>query len=674
MTRAPPFARLDAERPARAPLVRLTAFGALGLYGILRWEQLLTPAPSGRLIGLLALALALTAVATVGPHNRALTIAGVVIAALVGLAITGIPVAWMTHVRIAVIGNAIGNGLGALPRVLVPYNGINEWVRIVTLLGAAVLLLGAAAALALAPRPLNDARRLAAALPLIALAVVPSTLAKPHAPYLQGVILLVLLAAFAWGERIRLRRTASAAALLALAGAVAVAAAPSLDPRHPWWNYQAVAGSFAPGHVESFDWTQRYGPLNWPRTGREVLDVKAQRPDYWKAEDLTVFDGHGWVSGTVQLDDAFVGVDPAQAARFTQTLQVTIGAMQTNDVIGSGASAQPAHLSTVVLPGSAPGTWTSGETLGPGDSYTVRTYSPHPSASELGSISSDAAGAMPSAAYRAIELPATATVAAQPVLFAPYGSQASLEAIPGLSADQSLALLESSPYGRAFALARRLAVGTSTPYAYVAAVEHLLMEGFRYDESPPASAYPLLSFLFKDKIGYCQQFAGAMALLLRLGGIPARVAVGFTTGALNATTHEYVVTDFDAHAWVEAWFPHYGWVAFDPTPTAAPARGGQATLPVLRGSRTRAAKPRANRRPEPGSAARAARGTAHHSGGASTWPLLGVLAVAIALATVLLTLMGRRREPSADELLAELRARAQALRPSRHGRHDPCRA
>ena len=69
-----------------------------------------------------------------------------------------------------------------------------------------------------------------------------------------------------------------------------------------------------------------------------------------------------------------------------------------------------------------------------------------------------------------------------------------------------------------------------------------------------------------------------MALLLRMGGVPARVATGFTTGAYDSNTKSWFVTDVDAHAWVEAWFPHYGWVTFDPTPAAAPARGGHAPI------------------------------------------------------------------------------------------------
>src|SRR5262249_13721566 len=63
------------------------------------------------------------------------------------------------------------------------------------------------------------------------------------------------------------------------------------------------------------------------------------------------------------------------------------------------------------------------------------------------------------------------------------------------------------------------------------------------------------------------------ALLLRMAGIPARVATGFSTGAIDTQTGEYVVRDFDAHSWVEVFYPGWGWVTFDPTPAASPARG-----------------------------------------------------------------------------------------------------
>ena len=62
-----------------------------------------------------------------------------------------------------------------------------------------------------------------------------------------------------------------------------------------------------------------------------------------------------------------------------------------------------------------------------------------------------------------------------------------------------------------------------------------------------------------------------MALMLRMGGVPARVASGFSPGSYNSERKDYVVRDTDAHSWVEAYFPPYGWVTFDPTPAASPA-------------------------------------------------------------------------------------------------------
>jgi protein-glutamine gamma-glutamyltransferase len=54
-----------------------------------------------------------------------------------------------------------------------------------------------------------------------------------------------------------------------------------------------------------------------------------------------------------------------------------------------------------------------------------------------------------------------------------------------------------------------------------------------------------------------------------MGGVPAEVAAGFTPGSLDKKIHKWTVSDTDAHAWVEAWFPSYGWVRFDPTPPSA---------------------------------------------------------------------------------------------------------
>jgi len=115
--------------------------------------------------------------------------------------------------------------------------------------------------------------------------------------------------------------------------------------------------------------------------------------------------------------------------------------------------------------------------------------------------------------------------------------------------------------------ARRVAGDAPSPYAAVLALESWLRQrgGFRYDEQPPRVAGPpLVEFVTRTKAGYCQHYAGAMAVMLRMLGIPARVAVGFTSGTLDEGT--WVVTDHEAHAWVEVWFRGQGWVPFDPTP------------------------------------------------------------------------------------------------------------
>lgn len=106
---------------------------------------------------------------------------------------------------------------------------------------------------------------------------------------------------------------------------------------------------------------------------------------------------------------------------------------------------------------------------------------------------------------------------------------------------------------------------------------------FRYSikTSLPSSDW-LLSFLTIDRKGDCRQFAWAYAVLARLLGIPSRIAVGYTGGAvIGAGRHE--VTTADAHAWPELYFPGYGWLRFEPTPSANGQ--GSATLPLYAGGR-----------------------------------------------------------------------------------------
>ncbi|MBV9048954.1 MAG: transglutaminase domain-containing protein [Solirubrobacterales bacterium] len=642
------------ESPASAgerPLLRLATFAAFGLYGVIRWGTMLSPAPGGRLLGLLALAILIAgAGGIVVKFSRAAAIVGAVLAFVAMLVISGVPFSLVWHLRVIVTAERIGNGLTALPNALVPYPGPSDWVRIVIVLGAGVLLLDAAFVLALAPRALGDLQRAGAALPLLALAVVPSTLLRPSLPYLQGLLLFALLAAFVWAERIRPGKALSAGAIVAAVGIAAAIIAPGLDRHKPWFDYEALAGTLSPTHVETFSWQQQYGPLRWPRTGHQVLEVKAARPEYWKAENLDVFDGYGFTQGLLPSGQSAAQPAIGAVARWTQTIQVTIKGMETTDVIASGTAQTPQHLSTQVLPAASPGTWVSTDPLGPGDSYTVSIYNPSPTSTQLGHAGSAYPAAL--SGYRSLSLasPQVARGAAPTVVFPPF--HASTRAVA--QASDAARIAQESPYARAYALAQTLARRARTPYAYVEAVLAYLRRGFVYDENPPPSRYPLENFLFVSKLGYCQQFSGAMTLLLRMGGIPARVAAGFTAGSYDSNTGRWDVSDIDAHDWVEAWFPSYGWVRFDPTPATAPARSSTAILPAVLAPDEQFAKPHAAvRKASSAPASTVPTVSGHRGSGPDLLLIVGVVVLVILLALVARAAM-RVTEPSTEELILEL--------------------
>jgi transglutaminase-like putative cysteine protease len=117
-------------------------------------------------------------------------------------------------------------------------------------------------------------------------------------------------------------------------------------------------------------------------------------------------------------------------------------------------------------------------------------------------------------------------------------------------------------------IAEAWAENASTPYRQVLAIQqHFVSSGdFHYsiDVRPKADANALVDFLTRTKTGFCQQFAAAMAVLVRELGIPARVAVGFRPGSQSGDT--FTVSTEDAHSWVEVLFPGYGWLPFEPTP------------------------------------------------------------------------------------------------------------
>jgi protein-glutamine gamma-glutamyltransferase len=601
---AVPFRAPAASGPLAAPgRARLLAFFPLALFGAVHWAGLLEPrAGRGATVAVAAATVAgavlLAVPAIASPRRRALALAGTVTALLVvALLAAGVPPALLVPDRWDDLATGIAEGIGAMVGVTVPYRGVDEWVRITIMLGAT--LITAAAALvafwpdrARAPRPRGPAAAgspLAAAVILGVLYAVPVVQHGPDRPYLDGAVFCLLLGTFLWLERLREDQLGVAAVSLLVAVLAGLIVAPSLDARAPWLDYRQLASSLEAARTSRFDWDHRYGPLNWPREGREVLRIRAAQSAYWKASTLDEFDGVRWRhSIRIPPSDQATEITHGRPD-WTQTIRVVVKGLASREFIAAGTtlgilepSPRPAHQ-------DGPGTFVSaGRYLRRGHSYRARVYVPRPTPVELRAAGeSFPAFTYP---YLALDLPPARgkepvdPLTGRPVRDAPLRAQFSPYRLEGRAGRPAVSfpsgaveargerILTASAYARTWRLAQSLRAQSTSAYDYVLRVRSRVQLDASYSESPPPSRVPLETFLFDERTGYCQQFSGAMALLLRMGGIPARVASGFSPGRLDKGREEYVVRDLDAHSWVEAYFPGLGWITFDPTPAIAPAR------------------------------------------------------------------------------------------------------
>ena len=209
-----------------------------------------------------------------------------------------------------------------------------------------------------------------------------------------------------------------------------------------------------------------------------------------------------------------------------------------------------------------------------------------------------------------------------------------------------------------FALARGLARGARSDYEVAQHVQRYLQSTYGYDRTVPLTRYPLESFLFSQRRGYCQQFSGAMTLMLRMDGIPARVGVGFLPSVRGTQPGTWQIRASDAHAWTEVFLSGIGWVSFDPTPPTGAGEGIGENAAVSRtavfghGSATHGH--------HTGSAGAAGRSRSSGRGAGSPLLVLALaLVAAVALGGAACALLRRRRrrtaDPAEDPAVAELR-------------------
>jgi len=303
------------------------------------------------------------------------------------------------------------------------------------------------------------------------------------------------------------------------------------------------------------------GPLDTAIRGalgnQVVFRVRADRPTFWVAETFDQWDGQSWSegpepTGVPRWRELEVG-PPFDLA--TPVGEVTTGAEDYQTfylaVPGPNLVFHAANATQVWFPSRRlfvgdDGTIRAGTSMGPGSIYTVL---------------SDVNTASPAMlAYPG------------PTIGGPDGG-----ALP--AAEQARYLQLPHPYPAAAALARRVTAGAPSTYAKVVDLEDWIGAHTRYttDIPPLAPGQDTVDqFLFGNRRGYCEQISTALAVMLRTLGIPAREATGYVPGPYNPITDLYEVQAKDAHAWVQVWFPGYGWQSFDPTalvPDANPTPG-----------------------------------------------------------------------------------------------------
>lgn len=638
--------------------LRLVAVGALGLFCAVQWAGIVRPSETGKLIALYLVAMvgAVVVAAAIEQPRRATrwgVIGGtVVVALLLMLLICGMDSWYLRPDRWDTLVVDVANGIGTLPALRMPYRGSNEWVRIVLLSGGGVLLL-CSAVFALAPRPWT----FGSAFTLSLMYVTAIVEHRPDHPYASGAVFALLLAALLWGDRLTGKEAPTAVALAVAAVLTSVVLAPRLDSPKPWVDYEAIAESLQGGKTTTFTWNHSYSPLDWPRDGLELARIRARGDMYYKTANLEDFDGREWVQ---DKDMPGAGEDTQYAYRhpsWTQTIHVDVKGLKSEQFLTAGTTAFVNHSSKRV--GEAtPGTFrVTDKPLRRGDGYDALVYYPRPTMIEMKSASTE----YPYFALSKLALHVPAADGSKlEVHVSPWGSPVPSTAMGSYGyrmydVDQAMA---GSRYGREWALARELAGGSSDPYDFVQHVIARVQRDARYTETPPPPGRlePLDAFLFRDRAGYCQHFAGATALLLRMGGVPARVVAGFAPGSRDGADH--IVRDLDAHSWVEVYFPQIGWVTFDPTPGDSPARGQQTDTLAVKASTPSSRRPSAapsDRTSDPtagGSADVASSG----GGAGSGWSAVAAVVLMLALAGWLASWRrGRRLAATGDPEVAELR-------------------
>ena len=351
------------------------------------------------------------------------------------------------------------------------------------------------------------------------------------------------------------------ASLLAI---VLVAATPVAAGR-PWQDWATWGPVGETSSRLAFDWMLNFPRLLDPKTDAQVMRVESPVASYWRANALDYFSGTAWlVRRPVQQTGSPPRAPPR--ARPTPTFDLPPG-----DPAPTGRTVTEVFR---VSPCTPTFSLREARPRRSSSAARARVHDRRPGASASATTGTDvqlrAHGRHSQAQARRPRRPRSRLSAGRPALHRaalPDGGGGDRRRPRRSNGERRWRRRPPREWLGLYRLNREIVRGATDPYQITLRIEQYLRSHYIYSLTPPPSRYrsPYAAFLFDTKTGYCQHFAGAMAILERFNGIPARVAVGFTTGALVGRD-TYLVRRTDAHAWVEVYFPDIGWTAFDPTP------------------------------------------------------------------------------------------------------------
>jgi transglutaminase-like putative cysteine protease len=576
---------LSRARPI--PFRPLLAYGVAGALTTIAWSRL---EEGGATLADVAIVLAvgLVPVLALAYGARRLVVAGTAVLATIVAAGVAFEVSPLEarpgsdHDFFGPVLSSIERGLQSFYEAALPFNPVDypemKGLVLLAIFGFSVAV-GAFAVLR---------RHLAAALVLLVGLGWAATLVPGDRPLVTGALTLGGMLLYLVLARVEIRSWRSIVPA-AVAGALLVLAAVGASTSQAvakgaflgWESWDLYDPPDKPISV-SYVWNSNYAGLEWPEERTTVLKVQVDGPRrslYWRATTLDKYNGREWLetdslseeqsaSETIDVaaDDPLL--PPAASDETSWVRQdVTVEALRDNHLTGASQPARWEPGTSLTYQRGPGGSIFLNGNLRQGQTYSVWSYAPRPTPTELEQVGTD----YPSELDARYLEPLSGVVVPR---FGATGRDEYMRQVFGDTRDTFLA-----DHLEVYELATRLTARADTPYAAALLLETWFRDptagGFIYDQSPPQpppGTGPLIAFVdptgedSTGRRGYCQHFAGAMTLMLRLLGVPSRIAAGFTSGTYDSDDDTWTVVDRNAHTWVEVYFPGYGWLPFDPTP------------------------------------------------------------------------------------------------------------